>query len=88
MIPHDILSQIFDHPPEDDSITWNDDVIRVQSISFRRHHYTRADINLSQGIVYFFQGTQLVLKLALEVQLKTITQASEQIDDSEPTDNE
>ena len=83
MIPYDILSQIFDHPPEDDNITWNDDVIRVQSISFRRHHYTRADINLSQGIVYFFQGTQIVLKLALEVQLKVITQASEPTDDSD-----
>jgi hypothetical protein len=88
MIPHDILSQIFDHPPEDDNITWSDDVIRVQSISFRRQLYTRADINLSQGIVYFFQGTQVVLKLAIEVQLKVITTASEPTDDSDSPDSE
>ena len=88
MIPHDILSQIFGHPPEDDNITWNDDVIRVQSISFRRHHYSRADINLSQGIVYFFQGTQIVLKLAIEVQLKIITTASEPAGDSDSPESE
>jgi len=89
MIPHDILSQLFDHPPAEDSITWNDDVIRVQSISFHRHFYTRADVNLSQGIVYFFSGSQLVLKLAMEVKLHTITtgQAESPDEDSE-TDNE
>jgi len=89
MIPHDILSQLFDHPPEEPNITWNDDVIRVQSISFHRHFYTRADVNLSQGIVYFFSGSQLVLKLAMEVKLHTITtgQAESPDEDSE-TDNE
>ncbi len=89
MIPHDILSQLFDHPPAEDSITWNDDVIRVQSISFHRHFYTRADINLSQGIVYFFSGSQLVLKLAMEVKLHPITTGqAERTDEDSETDNE
>jgi len=89
MIPHDILSQLFDHPPEDDNITWNDDVIRVQSISFHRHFYTRADINLSQGIVYFFSGSQLVLKLAMEVKLHPITTGqAESADEDGETDDD
>lgn len=88
MIPHDILSQLFDHPPSDDNITWNDDVIRVQSISFHRHFYTRADINLSQGIVYFFSGSQLVLKLAMEVKLHTITTGQPESADEEETNED
>jgi len=88
MIPHDILSQLFDHPPEESNITWNDDVIRVQSISFHRHFYTRADVNLSQGIVYFFSGSQLVLKLAMEVKLHPITTGQPESADEENETNE
>lgn len=77
MIPHDILNQILDHPPHDDDVEWDGDVIRIHSGSgsaqFRRHHYTRIDLNLSQGIVYFFTGTTIVLKLAIELRLQAIT---------------
>jgi len=74
MIPHDILNQLFDNPPEEENITWNGDVILVSNVRFRRHAYSRVDINLSQGIVYFFTGSSLVLKLAIELSLHAITQ--------------
>ena len=73
MIPHDILNQLFDTPPDDDDIIWDSDVIRINNAKFRRHLYTRVDINLSQGIVYFFTGSSLVLKLAIELSLRAIT---------------
>lgn len=83
MIPHDILSQIFDRPPEDDNITWNDDVIEVINALFRRTHYSQVSLNLSQGVAYFYHDRTVVLKLAIEVQLKVITTASEPADDSD-----
>lgn len=77
MIPHDILNQLLDHPPHDEDVEWNGDLIRIHSgfgsAKFRRHTYTRIDINLSQGVVYFFTNSDIVLKLALEVRLATIT---------------
>lgn len=77
MKPHDILSQILDSPPHDDDVEWEGDIIRIHSgfssARFRRHAYSRIDINLSQGIVYFIQDSTIVLKLALEIKLSTIT---------------
>lgn len=78
MIPHDILNQLLDHPPHDDDVEWNGDIIRIHSgdnnsARFRRTNYTRIDFNLSQGIAYFFINNNLVLKLAIELTLHAIT---------------
>jgi hypothetical protein len=88
MIPHDILTQLFDRPPSDDSITWDSDVIRITSPTYQRRTYTRVDINLSQGIIYFFQSTAIIHKLAIQLTLVPITTAQPQDSADEPESSE